>query len=109
MSKITLKTQKEMDLEDFKDHMIYAGGLSWSWWASVDFDDEFLTLGYYENLDWNNEVTTKRLTWQEVADACSELAADDKFVANQLANDDFDADGSDRVLQYAFIGEVRYG
>jgi hypothetical protein len=46
---------------------------------------------------------------QAIADAASDLATESKFVRDQLANDDFDADGMDRVVQYLVFGEVLFG
>jgi hypothetical protein len=72
-------------------------------------DQPGIEVEWYKNADYPSAGTEKAfLTYQEIADACSEYARESKFVADQLANDDFDADGMDRVLQYAFMGKVIY-
>jgi hypothetical protein len=111
MSTVSFKVTKEMDLDEWKDHVLGSGGFSWEWWIEVlEFEDS-LQVMWYEDADDpdSSETPQSELTYQEIADAASELAAKNSFVAAQLANDDFDADGMDQVLQYAFIGEVRYG
>lgn len=111
---VTFQVTKEMTLEEWMDHLLGSGAFTWPWWVSVDdtgpdVDQPGLEVEWYKNADHPSMGTEKSfLTYQEIADACSEYAQESKFVANQLANDDFDADGMDRVLQYAFIGEVMY-
>lgn len=111
MSSVSFKVTKEMDLEEWQDHCWGSGWTIYDWWHRDTCSDESgIIASWFEDADDpDSEIRRSQLTWQEIADACSELAARDSFVAAQLANDDFDADGMDRVMQYAFIGEVRYG
>lgn len=110
MSDVTFQVTKKMDLEEWKDHCWGSGWTTWEWWAGAEAVDDGIIAEWYEDCDDpDSEIRKGMLTWQEIADAASELAATHSFVAAQLSADDFDADGMDQVMQYAFIGEVRYG
>lgn len=110
MTAVSFKVTKKMDLEEWKDHCWGSGWTTWEWWYIAAVTDEGVLASWFIDVDDPEpETMSGFLTFQEIADACSELAAKDAFVAAQLANDDFDADGMDRVMQYAFIGEVMYG
>ena len=108
---ITFQVVKEMDPDEWQDHCWGSGWTMWEWWVEAINTGEGIQAMWYEDADDPDSSATPAafLTFQEIADACSELAAQDDFVASQLARDDFDADGMDRVMQYAFIGEIRYG
>jgi hypothetical protein len=107
---VTFDIKMEMDPEEWHDHCWGSGWTTWDWWHSASVTDEGIRAAWYDDADDpDSTVTTRFLTFQEIADKCSEFAALDPFVARQLQASDFDADGMDRVMQYAFIGEVRYG
>jgi hypothetical protein len=86
-----------------------SGAWSWEWWHSVESTKEGVACRWYVDLDHSDKTEAGFLTWQQLADKCSELARTHNVVADQLLNDDFDASYMDCVLQYAFIGEIRYG
>lgn len=110
MSDVTFQVIKKMDLSEWKDHCWGSGWTTWEWWADCSADSEGIDASWYDDVDDpDSDTSTAFLTWQEIADKCSELAATNSFVASQLSADDFDADGMDQVMQYAFIGEIRYG
>lgn len=111
MSTVSFKVTKEMDLDEWQDHCWGSGWTTWDWWHhDTNSDENGIMAAWYEDADDpDSEIRRAQLTWQEIADAASELAATNAFVAAQLSADDFDADGMDQVMQYAFIGEVRYG
>jgi hypothetical protein len=107
---VTFNVTLEMDQEEWQDHCWGSGWTMYSWWEGAADDSEGIEASFYDDADDpDSEVITAHLTWQDIAEKCSELAAQDPFVARQLQASDFDADGMDRVMQYAFIGEVRYG
>jgi hypothetical protein len=117
---VTFNVRKEMDLEEWKDHVLGSGAFSWEWWIEVEEGnladpdggtEEGIAVTWYDDADNPDESATpsKFLTYQEIADKCSELAQTHNAVAQQLRDDDFDACYMDCVLQYAFIGEIRYG
>jgi hypothetical protein len=101
----------EMELEAWKDHVLGSGAFSWEWWIDYHAGEKGVQAVWYDDADNPDESGTPEawISYQEIANVASDLAETDKFVANQLVNDDFDADGMDRVLQMAFIGEIRYG
>lgn len=111
MTEIAFYVVMKMDLENWKDHCWGSGWTMWPWWHENTYSDELgIRAWWYEDADDpDSAISSGHLTWQQIADECSELALKDGFVASQLVNDDFDADGMDRVMQSAFMGEVRYG
>jgi hypothetical protein len=106
---ISFAVKQTMSEEDWKDHVLGSGAFSWEWWYSVEETLDGILVGWYDDIDSSDNVESKFLTYQQIADKCSELAQTHQMVSDQLLNDDFDADGMDVVLQYAFIGEIRYG
>jgi hypothetical protein len=110
LSTVDFHVKMTMDLEEWQDHCWGSGWTVWEWWYAADVDDLGIRASWYEDCDDpESKISSGHLTWQQIADECSELAATDGFVADQLARSDFDADGMDRVMQHAFIGEIRYG
>ncbi len=107
---ITFNVPLEMDQEEWQDHCWGSGWTTWAWWSGAVEHPEGIEASFYDDADDPDSAeTTGFLTWQQIADRCSQLATEDPFVARQLQASDFDADGMDRVMQYAFIGEIRYG
>lgn len=110
MSDVIFQVTKKMDLTEWQDHCWGSGWTTWEWWHSASATLTGIQAAWFEDADDpDSEVRSGFLNWQQIANAASELAATNSFVAAQLSADDFDADGMDQVMQYAFIGEVRYG
>ena len=110
MTDVSFQVTKKMDLDEWKDHCWGSGWTTWEWWYRATATPTGIEAAWFEDADDpDSPVRVGFLHWQEIADAASELAATNSFVAAQLSADDFDADGMDQVMQYAFIGEVRYG
>jgi hypothetical protein len=100
----------KMDLEEWKDHCWGSGWTTWEWWENASPDSQGIWATWYEDCDDpDSEKHTGFKSWQEIADIASVVASKDGFVAAQLINSDLDADGMDRIMQTAFIGEVIYG
>lgn len=109
-----------MEEEEWDAHVFGSGAFQWEWWHSasevnglielVAFTDKAVDQQWEQNFDPYQEGNTEKWvgTFQELADIATEYAAKDQFVMEQLVNDDFDADGMDRVCQYAVFGEVPY-
>lgn len=110
MDTVTFTVTQEMSLEEWKDHCFGSGWSLYDWWYDARQHDNGVEAFWYEDLgDYTPKILGKVLTYQEIADVASEVAANDPFVARQLANEDLDADGMDRIMQTAFMGDVIYG
>jgi len=114
---ITFQVEMEMDEGSWSDHVLGSGATQWEWWADIHQNSSGdVVIEHWYDEDDSEYIEDDRgkpfihyTTMQRIADAASELAKEDTFVRDQLANDDFDADGMDRVLQYAVFGEVIFG
>jgi hypothetical protein len=100
----------EMSLEEWKDHCWGSGWTTWEWWYSASADDDGIWAEWYEDADDPDSRIEKDFrSWRQLAYVASYVASQDAFVAAQLIGSDLDADGMDRIMQTAFIGEVIYG
>jgi hypothetical protein len=114
---ITFQVEIEMDEESWKDHVLGSGATKWEWWHDIYQNSSGdVIIDHWYDEDNEEYIEESRYTpfrhyttLQKIADAASALAAEDKFVCNQLVGDDFDADGMDRVLQYVAFGDVIFG
>jgi hypothetical protein len=97
---ITFQVEMEMDEESWKDHVLGSGATQWEWWADIHQNpsgDVIIKHWYDEYMQEYIEEDREEpfiyyTSLQKIADAASELAKEDTFVRDQLANDDFDAD-----------------
>jgi hypothetical protein len=113
---ITFQVQTEMTDEAWADHVFGSGAFMWEWWADAYQNPSGdVVIKHWYNMDTETldeehegEPHTYYTRMQAIADAASDLATESKFVRDQLANDDFDADGMDRVVQYLVFGEVLF-
>jgi len=114
---ITFRVQIEMKDEAWEDHVFGSGADTWEWWHSFSLSqhgDVMIKHWYNKDTEELQEDHGADLPFifytkmQAIADAASDYAAESEFVRNQLVNDDFDADGMDRVLQYLVFGEVLF-
>lgn len=98
--------------ESWYAHVFGSGAFQWEWWADgYQNPSGDVVIKYHEDPDepnWDNPKI-HYTTLQKIADTASTLAKTESFVRNQLVNDDFDADGMDRVLQYEVFGEIIFG
>lgn len=115
----TVKMQVEIDDDELWSMIFGAAAGTWSWWRAMDFADgcDWNIAGectlVIENPDYDEDELGSKETIEKVV-TVSDLAAgisalDDPFVYRQLKNEDFDADGADRVLQFVVLGAVAYG
>lgn len=109
---ITFNVQMPMDLSDWKDHVLGSGAWTYgSWWVDyVESGDDGIHATWYTDIDRNEATEGRYLSYQQIADAASDLAAEGyEIVSRGIFEDDFDAIAMDCVLQKAYIGEIRYG
>lgn len=108
---ITFNVQMEMDLDAWKDHVLGSGALQYGpWWHGSSAEPDTLSLTWYSDIDRNDNKESRTLTYQQIADAASDLAAEGyEIVSKGIFEDDFDAISMDCVLQKAYMGEIIYG
>ena len=98
--------------EEVLDHLVGAGASQYGWYTQLDDSDGRITVGMEDPEDPEEEIV-KTVTVTEVKRIVAEMIAkqEDGYrkVVKAIAEDDFDADDADIVLQWVALGRLVYG
>lgn len=110
---ITIPVQVEP--EEFWSNVLGSGWEDWDWWETISYSEGSawdkvgeITISITDPDD-EEQVITKTLGVQDLANAYAELVSKEGYRRQQLNWEDLDAVYGDCVLQVAVLGEVIYG